>query len=61
MKDTNLFNVKKIKEIYDKLLDISFKLVLHESNKDNYDECILPYLNESIIKANQFFIENNRA
>ena len=65
MKDTNLFNIKKIKEIYDKLLDISFKLIMYQSNKDNYDECILPYLNDghAIEKysQNQLFTEKNKA
>ena len=66
MKDTNLFDVKKINEIYDTLLDINFKLIFYESNRENYDECILPYLNESttMIKTNQLdqlFVEENRA
>ena len=55
MKDSNLFKIKmkKINEIYDMLLDINFKLIIYELNSDNYDECILPYLNEPMIKAPQ--------
>ena len=53
MKDSNLFKIKKINEIYDTLLDINFKLIIYELNRDNYDECILPYLNEPIIKSSQ--------
>ena len=38
---------------------------MFESNKDNYDECILPYLNDGHAiekyRSNQFFTEKNKA
>jgi hypothetical protein len=51
MRDSNLFDFRRIDGLYNKLLDINFKVLMYETNKDNLDDSILPYINNNTVKS----------
>jgi len=62
MKDAKVFDTRKIDQLYNKLLDINFKVICYNMTRENYDDTISPYVSESFEKNSlpSILLEENK-